>query len=143
MVQDIYTNINKSKKFFKKKIKKGNLKQGVILKLFINFYLVFSILISTTFSNILIAKMFESGSFQKICSYSGDKILLPNGKLIDENKFHEECDICINCFPDFSLNLIKSDNFKNFFISEYENNFSQLIFSKNFQINTIRGPPIN
>ena len=59
------------------------------MKLFINFYLVFSILISTTFSNILIAKMFESGSFQKICSYNGDKILLPNGKLIDENKFHD------------------------------------------------------
>ena len=113
------------------------------MKLFINFYLVFSILISTTFSNILIAKMFESGSFQKICSYSGDKILLPNGKLIDEKKFHEECDICINCFPDFSLNLIKSDNLKNFFISEYDNNFSQLIFSKNYQINTIRGPPLN
>jgi hypothetical protein len=87
--------------------------------------------------------MFESGSFQKICSYSGDKILLPNGKLIDENKFHEECDICINSFPDFSFNLIKSDNFKSFFISEYEDNFSQLIFSKNLEINTIRGPPIN
>ena len=113
------------------------------MKLLINFYLVFSILISTTFSNVLIAKMFESGIYHKICSYSGDKILLPNGKLIDENKFHEECDICINCFPDFSLNLIKPDKFKNFFISEYENNFSQLIFSKNFQINTIRGPPIN
>ena len=113
------------------------------MKLFINFYLVFSILISTTFSNILIAKMFESGSFQKICSYSGDKILLPNGKLIDENKFHEECDICINCFPDFSLNLITSDNLKNFFISEYDNNFSQLIFFKNYQIITIRGPPLN
>ena len=113
------------------------------MKLFINFYLVFSILISTTFSNILIAKMFESGSFQKICSYSGDKILLPNGKLIDENKFHEECDICTNCFPDFSLNLINSGNLTNFFISEYKNNFSQLVYSKNFQINIIRGPPIN
>ena len=65
--------------------------------------------------------MVESGSFQKICSYSGNKILLPNEKLIDENKFHEECDICINCFPDFLLKLIKSDNFKNSFISELRN----------------------
>ena len=78
------------------------------MKLFINFYLVFSILISTTFSNILMAKMFESSNLKTICSYSGDKILLPNGKLIDENKFHEECDICTNCFPDFSLDLINS-----------------------------------
>ena len=113
------------------------------MKSFINIYILFSILISTTFSNLLIAKIAEGNDFYKICTYEGSKILLPNGKLIDENNLHEECEVCINCFPDTSFSFFILNNSKNILNIKYLENCSKLIFSKNTLINTIRGPPIN
>ena len=113
------------------------------MKLLVSIYILFSLLISTTFSNLLIAKIVETSNIHEICTYNGVKILLSNGKLIDKAKFYENCEICVGCSTDSTLDTLSLNFLKGKYALKNNFYYKKILFTKYYKTKTIRDPPLN
>ena len=93
--------------------------------------------------NLLIAKILESNNLHKICSYNGTKILLSSGKLVDEEKFYENCELCIACSQDFSSNFLYFYLSKDKYLVKNDFYHKKLFLKKRSITLAIRDPPLN
>lgn len=109
----------------------------------LNLYVVISFLVITAYPSLLTTKIIEHIKYEKICTHNGTKLLLSNGKIIDEEEYGNACEICIACFADIILDLYNSNCLNKKLLSNINFNFYILFSLIDLSFKKIRAPPIN